>query len=73
MVLCPRISEGSKVKSKNGDLIGPVSLNGTILGGTLLVKSEEDWDALRSDELKLKEILYAIGMPSTVPEREGRL
>jgi ATP adenylyltransferase len=73
MVLCPRISEGSKVKSGSGDLIGPVALNGTILGGTLLVKSEEDWDALRSDELKLKEILYAIGIPSTASEPEGRL
>jgi ATP adenylyltransferase len=70
MVLCPRTSEGSRVKSKNGDLVGPVALNGTILGGTLLVKSEEDWNALSSDESKLKEILYAIGIPSTASKCE---
>jgi ATP adenylyltransferase len=63
MVLCPRLSEGSKIKTNNGDLVGPILLNGTILGGTLLVKNEQEWDAFRNDEEKLKDILLAIGVP----------
>ncbi|TVY43090.1 Diadenosine 5',5'''-P1,P4-tetraphosphate phosphorylase [Lachnellula subtilissima] len=64
MVLCPRVSEGSKIKSIEGDVIGPIALNGTVLGGTLLIKSNEEWQALRNDESKLKEVLQAIGIPS---------
>jgi len=64
MVICPRVSEGLKVTSKIGEIIGTVALNGTVLGGTLLVKSEAEWQALRSDESKLVEILKAIGIPS---------
>ncbi|KAI9055265.1 hypothetical protein LZ554_000229 [Drepanopeziza brunnea f. sp. 'monogermtubi'] len=71
-ILCPRTSEGTAIQSKNGAMIGPISLNGTVLGGTLLVKSEEEWDALRDDESKLTNILSAIGVPSK-PEYEERL
>lgn len=71
LVLCPRTSEEIKI-SKTGEPIGLVALNGTVLGGTLLVKSEEEWDVLRSDESKLTEILRAIGV-STAHEPEGRL
>jgi ATP adenylyltransferase len=63
MVLCPRASEGLKISNSNGEEIGPVSLNGTVLGGTLLVKSEEEWDVLRNDHSKLVDILGAIGFP----------
>lgn len=73
MVLCPRLSEGLEIETSNGDLVGYVSLNGTILGGTLLVKSELEWDALRNDEKKLKDILEAIGVPSTTHDKEGKL
>ena len=73
MVLCPRTSEGLTIKNSSGELMGPVALNGTVLGGTLLVKSEGEWDALRSDEAKLHEILSAIGIPPTKSEREGKL
>ena len=72
MVLCPRLSEGIKIKCKAGDMIGPIALNGTVLGGTLLAKTEEEWDALRSDESKLHEVLQSIGMPQKSAE-EGRL
>lgn len=72
MVLCPRASEGTKIKSNNGGDIGPVSLNGTVLGGTLLVKSEAEWDALRNDQSKLMDILAAIGFPPN-KEHEGSL
>ncbi len=73
MVLCPRLSESLEIKGKNDDLLGPISLNGTLLGGTLLVKSEQEWDALRSDENKLKDILQAIGVPTVTNEKEGKL
>ncbi|KAH8663539.1 Ap4A phosphorylase-like protein II [Tricladium varicosporioides] len=69
MVLCPRVSEGLKITSSNGKLIGPIALNGTILGGTLLVKSEEEWQSLKSDETKLADVLAAIGIPSASSER----
>lgn len=68
MVLCPRASEGTKIKGSNGEDVGPVALNGTVLGGTLLVKSEAEWDALRDDESKLKYVLSTIGFP---PDKLG--
>ncbi|KAL2074542.1 hypothetical protein VTL71DRAFT_8320 [Oculimacula yallundae] len=65
MVLCPRSSEGLKIEDSSGKLIGPIALNGTVLGGTLLVKSEEEWNALRHDESKLSDVLQAIGISPT--------
>ncbi len=73
MVLCPRISEGLKVQGTHGELLGPIALNGTILGGTLLVKAEDEWDALRNDNSKLVEILNAIGVSSNTFGYEGHL
>jgi sulfate adenylyltransferase (ADP) / ATP adenylyltransferase len=73
MVLCPRVSEGLKIKSTEGEIIGPIALNGTVLGGTLLVKNNEEWQALRNDESKLKEVLEAIGIPSPKVDPDGRL
>ncbi len=73
MVICPRLLEGLQIKDSNGDLLGPISLNGTILGGTLLVKSEQEWETLRNDEEKLKDILQAIGLPSVVNVEFGKL
>jgi len=62
MVLIPRRSEGSTIESVDGSIIGPVALNGTILAGTLLVKTEAEWSALRTDTSKLKDVLEAIGI-----------
>jgi len=73
MVLCPRLSEGLEIKDSNGDLLGPISLNGTILGGALLVKSEQEWDILRNDGEKLKDILHAIGVPPVKNGKEEKL
>lgn len=73
MVLCPRISEGKIIQSNKGDLVGPVALNGTLLAGTLLVKSEAEWEALRSDESKLLSILGAIGVPPVSHQQDGKL
>lgn len=66
MVLCPRSCEGSKIQGKDGDLIGPVCLNGTLLGGTVLVKSEAEFHTLKSDNSKLEGVLGTIG---TVPNK----
>ncbi|KAE9379387.1 Ap4A phosphorylase-like protein II [Stipitochalara longipes BDJ] len=73
MVICPRLSEGLKIKDSSGDPAGPISLNGTILGGTLLVKTEQEWEALRTDEDKLKDILQAIGVPPVTNVEAGKL
>jgi ATP adenylyltransferase len=69
MVLCPRVSEGLGLVNHNGQLTGPIALNGTILGGTLLVKSEEEWDTLQQDQSQLSDILQAIGLPSESSQR----
>ncbi|RFU31802.1 hypothetical protein B7463_g4532, partial [Scytalidium lignicola] len=67
IVLCPRAAEGLKISSESGELLGPVALNGTVLAGTLLVKSDAEWSTLQNDEKKLKDILSAIGIPQNHP------
>jgi len=44
--------------------IGPISLNGTVLAGTLLVKNEMEWNALKNDPPQLPRLLEVIGIPS---------
>ncbi|KAI9836511.1 MAG: bifunctional AP-4-A phosphorylase/ADP sulfurylase [Sclerophora amabilis] len=68
MVLCPRRRGGAALDlgSAHGldqKDIGPIDVNGTVLGGTLMVKTEEEWDALRGDESRLLSILRVIGYP----------
>lgn len=63
MAIVPRRSEGHMLKRDDGSDIGYVQLNGTLLGGTLMVKYEEEWDVLRRDSGKLDGILEAIGIP----------
>lgn len=64
MVICPRTAEGGAVIDREGQEVGMLSLNGTVLAGTALVKSEKEWDALRTDPEQLWEILGKIGVPS---------
>lgn len=71
LVLCPRMAEGLKIPSETGELLGPVALNGTVLAGTLLVKSDAEWTTLRNDEKKLKDILTAIGIPRSHALQQG--
>ncbi|KAF2095621.1 HIT-like protein [Rhizodiscina lignyota] len=79
MVLCPRSSEGVVLKQQDGSEAGYVALNGTILGGTLMVKLKEEWDILRGDSTALDLLLAAIGIPTSgssseeVVENESRL
>ncbi|KAF2709547.1 Ap4A phosphorylase-like protein II [Pleomassaria siparia CBS 279.74] len=65
MAICPRKSEGTMLRRDDGTEIGFVALNGTVLGGTLMVKYQEEWDVLRSQPEKLDSILGAIGIPKT--------
>ena len=62
MVICPRTAEGTTLQSASGEFIGTVSLNGTLLAGTLLVKTEAEWNTMRADGSKLKEVLGSIGI-----------
>ncbi|KAI9761747.1 MAG: hypothetical protein M4579_000841 [Chaenotheca gracillima] len=66
MVICPRRREGGMVRSTKAEEqeVGPINVNGTILGGTLMVKTEDEWDALRRDESQLVGLLENIGYPS---------
>lgn len=66
MVICPRRSEGAMLKAgaRHGPKsLGPVAINGTILGGTLMVKTEEEWSEMRSDDSNLYSLLQAVGIP----------
>lgn len=63
MVVLPRRSEGTMLKRPDGSEIGFVALNGTTLGGTMMVKHQEEWDVMRSQRGKLDSILNAIGIP----------
>ncbi|KAJ8112937.1 hypothetical protein OPT61_g4823 [Boeremia exigua] len=67
MMIVPRRSEGTMLKRPDGSEIGFVALNGTTLGGTLLVKHQEEWDVLRMQRGKLDSILNAVGIPK-VPQ-----
>lgn len=61
LVVCPRVAEGDAVRSRDGKEVGRLALNGTVLAGTALVKSEAEWDALRADPDQLWDILGKIG------------
>ncbi|KFX90743.1 hypothetical protein V490_06289 [Pseudogymnoascus sp. VKM F-3557] len=65
MVILPRMSEGTAFPTglEEPKETGVVALNGTVLGGTLLVKDELEWKALREDGDKLKGLLEKIGIP----------
>lgn len=63
MALCPRTAEGAVIQNKTGEDIGMVSLNGTVLAGTALVKNRAEWDALREDPDMLLGVLKGIGLP----------
>lgn len=76
LVICPRLAEGATLSSSEGDLVGKLSLNGTVLAGTALVKSEQEWDALRAEAAKdgerqqaaetLAGVLEKIGVPTNI-------
>ncbi|KAJ5731441.1 ATP adenylyltransferase C-terminal [Penicillium malachiteum] len=66
MMIAPRRSETAKIPMDPiaaGDIVDPgvLSLNGTILAGTLMVKAEAEWDALRSNPENLSRVLRDVG------------
>ncbi|KAL6712386.1 bifunctional AP-4-A phosphorylase/ADP sulfurylase [Coniothyrium glycines] len=63
MAILPRRSEGTTLRRDDGSDIGFVALNGTTLGGTMMVKHKEEWDVLREKPGMLDYILSAIGIP----------
>ncbi|TKA66279.1 hypothetical protein B0A49_11006 [Cryomyces minteri] len=63
MMICPRKKEGDLLRRDDGGEVGSVALNGTILAGTLMVKDEGEWELLKNDNGKLKELLRAVGVP----------
>ncbi|KAM0738327.1 hypothetical protein ACQRIT_006064 [Beauveria bassiana] len=64
LVLCPRRAEGDAVRDPDtGDVVGKVSLNGTMLAGTALVKTEAEWEALRKKPRALTTVLKSVGIP----------
>jgi ATP adenylyltransferase len=63
MAILPRRNEGGMLRRDDGTDVGFVALNGTTLGGTLMVKHQEEWDVLRKQPGKLDSILEAIGIP----------
>ncbi|AEO58211.1 histidine triad-like protein [Thermothelomyces thermophilus ATCC 42464] len=71
MAVAPRVVEGTAVTAAAEDgtgrkEVGRLALNGTVLAGTALVKTQAEWDALRAEPEQLLEILGRIGVP-TVP------
>lgn len=67
MLLCPRKSETACVPvdvETLGGIVdgGVVSVNGTILAGTLMVKAEAEWDVLRREPGVLGRVLGDVGI-----------
>ncbi|KAF2000287.1 5',5'''-P-1,P-4-tetraphosphate phosphorylase 2 [Amniculicola lignicola CBS 123094] len=73
MAIMPRRSEGSMLRRDDGSELGFVALNGTTLGGTLMVKHQEQWEELCAKPWKLDGILEEIGIPRKVDQaRDGQ-
>ncbi|KAH6654543.1 5',5'''-P-1,P-4-tetraphosphate phosphorylase 2 [Truncatella angustata] len=62
IALCPRLAEGAAIKNQDGGEIGHIALNGTLLAGTALVKTQEQYDVLRGNPNLLFGILKQIGV-----------
>ena len=66
MAICPRRSESGRLTDASSDedqSSGVVALNGTILAGTLMVKTKSEWDRLRQDPEQLRALLRSVGVP----------
>lgn len=61
MALCPRRKETATIPTTNG--AGEVAVNGTILGGTLMVKDSGEWEALVQGLATIDDILAETGIP----------
>ena len=66
MAICPRRSGGIMLRGNDGTEIGQIELNGTVLGATLMVKGEPEWEVLKGNANMLDEVLAGIGIPRDV-------
>ncbi|KAL1796889.1 hypothetical protein ACET3X_005429 [Alternaria dauci] len=71
MVILPRRAEGTMLRRDDGSEVGFAALNGTTLGGTMMVKHQDEWDMLRQKPGLLDHILSGIGIPKASPSRVG--
>lgn len=71
MVILPRRAEGTMLHRDDGSEIGFVALNGTTLGGTMMVKHQDEWNMLRHEPGLLDRILGAIGIPKPPSSKVG--
>ena len=71
MAICPRKSESAPIEGLSEE--HEVAINGTILGGTLMVKNETEWNSLRQSPRILDSMLQSIGYPRrpSSPERSN--
>ncbi|KAJ5348034.1 ATP adenylyltransferase C-terminal [Penicillium brevicompactum] len=70
MLICPRKQETALMPidpAAARDIADPgvLSLNGTILAATLMVKAEGEWDSLRENPEHLTQVLATVGYPRT--------
>lgn len=69
MVVCPRRSDHAWIPLDNDEskagipTEGQIQLNGTLLAGTLMVKAESEWMALRREPALLHHILTTVAIP----------
>jgi sulfate adenylyltransferase (ADP) / ATP adenylyltransferase len=70
MAIAPRRAEGADVPGLEGS---EVAVNGTVLGGTLMVKERNEWERLRDGEGVLDEVLGRIGFEGLVVGEAGKL
>ena len=71
MMICPRRNECAMFPLKpetrtDAADAGLVSINGTILAGTLMVKAEAEWNELQNSSTRLKDILKTVGIPTQI-------
>jgi sulfate adenylyltransferase (ADP) / ATP adenylyltransferase len=71
MILCPRRKEGLMLTDADGLEVGFVALNGTLLGGTLMVKNEKLFEYMQTEAGALDKVLGAIGLPSQYASGAG--
>ena len=62
MAIFPRRSESAEIPAA-GQSVGAVAINGTVLGGTLMVKDEHEYQNLKNESSLLDTILTNIGFP----------
>ena len=65
MAICPRRAEGTSISQASPESF--VSINGTILGGTMMVKDEREYEILQKDTAVLDEIFSAVAYPNLAP------